>query len=284
MESSKLVTVLARQGEEILSEWLREQAATVRRRGLMKDTEVREEASELLRLLRAAVQADATGDLDAPGWREMRELLGRMSRMRGELGFNPSETATFVLSFKSPLFRRLREAHGPDAGALADDIWAATLLLDRLAVHTTEVHQKAREELIARQQEEMLELSTPVVKLWDGILAVPLIGTLDSNRTQIVMESLLTKIAETGSEVAIIDITGVPTVDTLVAQHILKTVRALKLMGASCIISGIRPQIAQTVVHLGVQLEDVVTKASLADAFALALRRVRATVEPPAGR
>jgi len=119
MESSKLVTVLARQGEEILSEWLREQAATVRRRGLMKDTEVREEASELLRLLRAAVQADATGDLDAPGWREMRELLGRMSRTRGELGFNPSETATFVLSFKSPLFRRLREAHGPDAGAFS---------------------------------------------------------------------------------------------------------------------------------------------------------------------
>jgi rsbT co-antagonist protein RsbR len=138
---------------------------------------------------------------------------------------------------------------------------------------TVTAFQRAREELITRQQEEMLELSTPVVKLWDGILALPMIGTLDSARTQVVMESLLQKIVDTGSEMAIIDITGVPTVDTLVAQHLLKTVTALRLMGAECIISGVRPQIAQTIVHLGVDLQGVITKANLADALALALKR-----------
>ena len=156
---------------------------------------------------------------------------------------------------------------------LAEEIWAATQLLDSLGLHTVTTFQRAREELINRQQEEMLELSTPVVKLWDGILALPMIGTLDSQRTQVVMESLLQKIVDTGSEMAIIDITGVPTVDTLVAQHLLKTVTALRLMGAECIISGVRPQIAQTIVHLGVDLQGVVTKANLADALALALKR-----------
>lgn len=147
-----------------------------------------------------------------------------------------------------------------------------------------EVFQKSREETIQRQQQEMLELSTPVVKLWDGILALPLIGTLDSARTQIVMESLLAKIVETGCEVAILDITGVLTVDTLVAQHLLKTVAAARLMGADCIISGIRPQIAQTIVHLGVDLSTVVTKATMAEAFQVALRRQGTTLVRSAGR
>ena len=166
-----------------------------------------------------------------------------------------------------------RELDG-DGNALADETWSTTLLLDKLGLYTTEVYQKTREEIIRRQQEEMLELSTPVVKLWDGILALPMIGTLDSARTQIVMESLLQKIVETGSAIAVIDITGVPTVDTLTAQHLLKTVTAARLMGAECIISGVRPQIAQTIVHLGVDLGDVTTKASLADAFALALEAI----------
>ena len=169
-------------------------------------------------------------------------------------GSTPSETATFVFSLKQPLFARLRRELGRDAEALADEIWRATQLLDKLGLYTTEVYQKSREEVIHRQQQEMLELSTPVVKLWDGILALPLIGTLDSARTQVVMESLLQRIVETGAAIAIIDITGVPTVDTLVAQHLLKTVAAARLMGADCIISGIRPQIAQTIVHLGVDL------------------------------
>jgi rsbT co-antagonist protein RsbR len=160
-----------------------------------------------------------------------------------------------------------------DAQSLWIETWKFNELLDKLGLFTTEVFLKSREEIINRQQQDMLELSTPVVRLWEGILALPLIGTLDSARTQVVMESLLKKIVETNSQVAIIDITGVPTVDTLVAQHLIKTVTAARLMGADCIISGIRPQIAQTIVHLGVNLSDVTTKSSMADAFLIALQR-----------
>ncbi len=198
---------------------------------------------------------------------------------RARQGFSPTETATFVFSLKQPLFARLRKELGSDAQKLADEMWVATLILDQLGLFTTESFQKTREEVIARQQRELLELSTPVVALWDDILALPLIGTLDSNRTQVVMESLLERIVETGASIAIIDITGVPTVDTLVAQHLMKTIAATRLMGADCIISGIRPQIAQTIVHLGVDLSAVTTKASLADAFAVALARTGARVE-----
>jgi rsbT co-antagonist protein RsbR len=166
-----------------------------------------------------------------------------------------------------------------NAKALADEIWTATQLLDKLGLFTTEAYQKSREEVIGVQQQELLELSTPVVRLWEGVLALPLIGTLDSQRTQVVMESLLEKIVQTGSDIAIIDITGVPVVDTQVAQHLLKTVSAARLMGADCIISGIRPQIAQTIVHLGVELGSVVTKSTLADAFAVALKRRGLTVQ-----
>lgn len=193
-------------------------------------------------------------------------------------GFSPSETATFVFSLKKPLFTRLRREIANDAQALADELWATTMLLDKLGLYTTEMFQKTREEVIARQQQELLELSTPVVNLWKDILALPLIGTLDSARTQVVMESLLQKIVETGAAIAIIDITGVPTVDTLVAQHLLKTVAAARLMGADCIISGIRPQIAQTIVHLGVDLGSVSTKATLADAFLVALKRTQSAL------
>jgi rsbT co-antagonist protein RsbR len=213
----------------------------------------------------------------------MRELLSDVSRARTREGYGPAETATFVFSLKQPLFDRLRQEVGEDAEALASEIWVATLLLDQLGLYTMEVHQKAREEVINRQQQDMLELSTPVVRLWDGVLALPLIGTLDSARTQVVMESLLQRIVESGAALAIIDITGVPTVDTLVAQHLLKTVAAARLMGADCIISGIRPQIAQTIVHLGVALGDVTTKATLADALAVAFNRLGLVVaqSPP---
>jgi rsbT co-antagonist protein RsbR len=204
----------------------------------------------------------------------MHEFLKDLSRQRAERGFTPSETATFVFSFKQPLFTRLRKEFGNDADALADEVWRATNLVDRLGLETVDVFQKTREALIQRQQQELLELSTPVVRLWDNILALPLIGTLDSARTQIVMQNLLEAVVSYGAAIAIIDITGVPTVDTLVAQHLLKTVAAARLMGADCIISGIRPQIAQTIIHLGVDLSDVVTKATLADAFQLALRKL----------
>jgi rsbT co-antagonist protein RsbR len=179
----------------------------------------------------------------------------------------------FVFSLKEPLFARLRSELANDPATLAELTWTISSLFDALGLYTTEVFQTSREQVIVRQQQELMELSTPVVQLWEGILALPLIGTLDSARTQVVMESLLQKIVETGAAIAIIDITGVPTVDTLVAQHLLKTVAAARLMGADCIISGIRPQIAQTIVHLGVNLSNVITKATLADAFVIALQR-----------
>ncbi len=258
----------------ILSDWIAEQLAVGSRAGRINESELRQQCANFLRLLRDATRTTDGGGVEGAAWEPVKELLESISRSRGAQGFTPSETATFVFSFKRPLFVRLRRELGSDAEALADETWRATELLDALGLFTTEIHQKVRDSIITRQQEEMLELSTPVVKLWDGVLALPMIGTLDSNRTQVVMETLLQNIVDTGSEVAIIDITGVPTVDTLVAQHLLKTVTAAKLMGAECIISGIRPQIAQTIVHLGIDLGGVTTKATLADALKEALRRV----------
>jgi rsbT co-antagonist protein RsbR len=238
----------------------------------MSDAELREQSREFLTLVRQAAQSGAL-EIDSASWTSVRDFLGRISTSRAVQGFSPAETATFVFSLKQPVFEQLRRDGGSGEG-LFDEVWRTNLLLDRLGLYTTEVYQKGREQVILRQQEEMLELSTPVVKLWDGVLALPMIGTLDSARTQIVMEALLQRIVETGANVAIIDITGVPTVDTLVAQHLIKTITAARLMGADCIISGIRPQIASTIVHLGVDLSDVVTKATLADAFGLALDRL----------
>ena len=256
---------------DLLEEWIREQVSGFRSTARIKESELRSQSSEFLSLLQQATQSGNVTDVQSPTYGRVRDALSDISRARGIHGFSPSETAMFVFSLKRPLFARIRKDLAGDADGLAVVTWAATELLDRLGLYTTEVYQKSREEVIARQQQELLELSTPVVKLWDGILALPMIGTLDSARTQVVMESLLQRIVETGAEVAIIDITGVPTVDTLTAQHLLKTVTAARLMGADCIISGIRPQIAQTIVHLGVDLADVVTKATLADAFRRAL-------------
>ncbi len=233
--------------------------------------EVARQTGDLVALMAAAAPRDF--DTGGPAWREVRDYLDGVSRSRAAQGFTSTETATFVFSLKGPLFAHVQREMGGDPAALANGLRAASDLVDALGMHTITAFQKSREAIIHRQQEELLELSTPVVKLWDGILALPMIGTLDSARTQVVMESLLHRIVETGAEVAIIDITGVPTVDTLVAQHLLKTVTAIRLMGAEAIISGIRPQIAQTIVHLGVDLQGVTTKANLADALAVALER-----------
>ena len=269
-----LSQILKTHETDLVSEWVKEQSAAHVARGRgANEQDLRKDCGEFIGLLRKAVEQHGGGDLESPAWSGVREMLQHLSRNRGAQGYSPSETAAFVFSLKKPLFERLRRELSGNGNALADETWSTTLLLDKLGLYTTEVYQKTREEVIRRQQEDMLELSTPVVKLWDGILALPMIGTLDSARTQVVMESLLSKIVETGSAIAVIDITGVPTVDTLTAQHLLKTVTAARLMGAECIISGVRPQIAQTIVHLGVDLGDVTTKASLADAFAIALER-----------
>ena len=279
MEGTKIPEVIERHHTALLDDWMKEQLASgTLRSDLLPAGELREQSRDFLELLRQASGQAGSTDTAAPAWQPMKEMLTRVSRSRTEQGFSPSETATFVFSFKQPLFTRLAEAYGGDAKGLVRDTWRATAMLDQLGLFTTEVHQKARESVILRQQQEMLELSTPVVKLWDGVLALPLIGTLDSARTQVVMESLLQRIVETGAEVAIIDITGVSTVDTLVAQHLIKTITAARLMGADCIVSGIRPQIAATIVHLGVDLAGIVTKASLADALTHALQRVGVSV------
>ena len=284
-EASRLPQILAQHEPALLDRWLREQQSAGAIRGGAADlAEARETCRDFLAALRTATADGGTGDIGSPAWSSVRDLLTRVTRARVQQGQTPSQVATFVFSLKRTLFEQLRETYGGDDERLTGEIVAASQLLDRLGLFTTEVYQRSREEVISRQQEDMLELSTPVVKLWEGILAVPLIGTLDSRRTQVVMEALLQRIVEVGAEVAIIDITGVPTVDTLTAQHLIKTITAARLMGADCIISGIRPQIAQTIVHLGVELSDVVTKATLADAFQLALRRTGATVTRAARR
>lgn len=285
MTGSSLASIAATIGNhesEILAEWVNLQlgSATLRR-DLLKEDELREQSRRFLGLFLLAVKKG--DDTSGQAWADAREFLAEVSQARARQGFAPSETATFVFSLKQPLFERLRRDLAGQPADLAAATWQVSTLLDQLGLFTTECYQRGREELIARQQQDMLELSTPVVELWQGVLALPLIGTLDSARTQIVMESLLQKIVETGAGIAIIDITGVPTVDTLVAQHLLKTVAAARLMGAECIISGIRPQIAQTIVHLGVDLADVITKATLADAFAIALARVGLAVTSARG-
>jgi rsbT co-antagonist protein RsbR len=287
-QQSAILEVIARHERDILPEWTRQQLATTTLRSdRMAEADLREQSQRFLTAFKTALQTEngAAGDVNGNAWAPVRDVLADISRARARQGFSPGETASFVFSLKQPLFTHLQRDLANDGAALAGALWDGTVLLDKLGLYTTEIYQKGREEVIARQQQDMLELSTPVVQLWEGILALPLIGTLDSARTQIVMESLLQKIVETGAQIAIIDITGVSTVDTLVAQHLLKTVAAARLMGAECIISGIRPQIAQTIVHLGVDLADVITKATLADAFAIALERNGRTVaaRPSAG-
>ncbi|HEY6464433.1 MAG TPA: STAS domain-containing protein [Candidatus Acidoferrales bacterium] len=272
-----LTSILSRKEDVILAEWIQEMSGTVRRGDLLKETDLRSECVQFLRLLKGALEAGGATNFQGDAWDKVREMLSNISRSRALQGFTPAETASFVFSVKRPIFTQIRdEAKGND-DALATQMWAATELLDSMGLYTTEVYQKSREDVIRRQQEELLELSTPVVKLWDGVLALPIIGTLDSARTQVVMESLLDAIVKTNSRIAIIDITGVPTVDTVVAQHLLKTVTAARLMGADCIISGVRPQIAQTIVHLGINLLDVTTKATLAAAFFVALQKLGIT-------
>jgi rsbT co-antagonist protein RsbR len=268
-ENAVFEQVLNASPEEFVKMWVEE----VKAAGVAPGT-AHNDARELLAALQANVAADADlGRLDDAGWARTRSVLAALSQSRAAQGASASETSHFVMAIKKPLFAGLQKLLAADPKAAFDAAWTASTVVDKLAQFTATTYQRSREDVIQRQQQELLELSTPVVKLWDGVLAVPMIGTLDSSRTQLVMESLLTRIVETGSELAIIDITGVPTVDTLVAQHLLKTVTAIRLMGADCIISGIRPQIAQTIVHLGIDLQGITTKATLADALQLAMKK-----------
>jgi rsbT co-antagonist protein RsbR len=273
----RTVDALKKSDSQLIGQWQAdlEQSGATRN---LKAEDLKQQTAEFLRLLIGASERGGSSNITGTDWDETRQFLEKLSHNRAIIGQDSSQTAHFIFSLKGPLFTLLQAEYADQPAALAEQLWEISQLLDALGMHTIRTFQKSREAVIKRQQEELLELSTPVVKLWDGVLALPMIGTLDSQRTQVVMESLLQRIVDTGSEIAIIDITGVPTVDTLVAQHLLKTVTAIRLMGADCIISGVRPQIAQTIVHLGLDLQGVVTKANLADALALAMRRLGVTV------
>ena len=272
-QSTGMGAILKAHESEILRDWIASQLADTGRRELLNETEVNEQSRSFLALFSNAAQESYDEALAGPRWDDVRAALSSLSKSRALAGFSPTETATFVFSLKSPVFAALRRAFASNAQRLNEETWLSSTVLDKLGLVTVEAYQRGREEVIVRQQQELLDLSTPVIKLWDGIVAVPLIGTLDSERTQVVMENLLNAIVHNEATVAIIDITGVPTVDTLVAQHLLKTMAAARMMGAECIISGIRPQIAQTIVHLGVDLGNVTTKSTLADALRIALAK-----------
>ncbi|NHZ39078.1 STAS domain-containing protein [Massilia aquatica] len=280
-KSTQLALIITKFEHELLEVWLSGLMTRMIRRDKNAEAELRQQATRFLPLLVQALERGATTDIEGAAWDDTRHMLTEISQARVRQGFSSIETASFIFALKEPLFAYLRTALAGNPIQLVEETATTSALFDRLGLFTIEVYQKAREQVILRQQQELLELSTPVVQLWEGVLALPLIGTLDSARTQVVMENLLQKIVDTGASIAIIDITGVPTVDTLVAQHLLKTIAAARLMGADCIISGIRPQIAQTIVHLGVNLEDVVTKATLADAFVVALKRTGSTITHP---
>ncbi|WBS04219.1 STAS domain-containing protein [Pseudoduganella sp. SL102] len=262
----------------LLEVWLGGMLSRMVRRDKVAEGEIRQQATRFLPEVAATLEKSQNHEFDSPAWADVRQTLAEISLGRVRQGYSSTDTAAFIFSLKEPLFAVLRQTMAHDPDTMTAVLTEAGTLFDRMGLFTVEEYQRGRESVIMRQQQELLELSTPVVQLWKDVLALPLIGTLDSARTQVVMENLLQKIIETGASIAIIDITGVPTVDTLVAQHLLKTVAAARLMGADCIISGIRPQIAQTIVHLGVNLEEVTTKATLADAFLVALKRVGATV------
>lgn len=277
---SQLPEVLDQHGQSVLEQWIEKQLSTPKLRpDLMREAEIREQSARFIRLLRDAVEGNNFSDIQRPNWQPMRDALREIAHQRAQHGYSPTETATFIYSLKELLFVHLRDLHD-DQGQLTEDYWRTTLMLDALGLYAIEIFQQEREAVIRRQQEEMFELSAPVVTLWDGILALPLIGTLDSKRTQIVMEALLNEIAESHAELAIIDITGVPAVDTLTAQHLQKTVTAARLMGADCLISGVRPQIAQTMVSVGLNFGEVITKPTMSGALAVALRLRGLLVRP----
>jgi rsbT co-antagonist protein RsbR len=275
--------ILLRKKKTILEQWMKNQLADeTLREDLMSNEELREQSNELLDVLLQNLNEQVLSDNKVEDFEAVYEILSGISITRARQGFSPRETGLYVLSLKEALLQTLQSEIRDDAQALYEATVKVNRLIDNFSIVTFETFIKGREEVILRQTDEITEISTPVIRVWDGILALPIIGTLDSARTQVVMENLLQEIVQTGSGIAILDISGVPAVDSLVAQHLIKTVSATRLMGAECIISGIRPEIAQTVVHLGIDLSNIITKASLASAlryaFALLHMEVRKSV------
>jgi len=278
--SIKTHQLLQKKKKNILELWMKNQLADEGlREDLISNEELRNQSEELVTALIGNLSGDNFTDLDSDEWSPVIEILGGIAITRARQGFSPRETGNFVFSLKDAILTILQDEISNNPTELFVEIQKVNKLMDRLSVVTFETFIKGREEIILRQTDEITEISTPVIRVWEGILALPIIGTLDSARTQVVMENLLQEIVETGSSIAILDISGVPAVDSLVAQHLIKTVSATRLMGAECIISGIRPEIAQTVVHLGIDLSNIITKATLASALAYSFKIMRLEVK-----
>ena len=282
----EITKIFKKKESAILERWMQNQLSdSGLREDLMSNEELRAESEELVSALVKSLNEKNLEEVDSGDFDHVLEILSGISISRARQGFSPRETGLFIISLKEALIEVLQKEVS-DPKVLVELSFKLNRLLDNFSIVTFETFIKGREEVILRQTDEITEISTPVIRVWDGILALPIIGTLDSARTQVVMESLLTEIVESGSSVAILDISGVPTVDSLVAQHLLKTVSATRLMGAECIISGIRPEIAQTIVHLGIDLSGIVTKATLASALIYAFKilklEVRKTIVKPA--
>ena len=272
--------LLQKKKKQILEDWMNMQLADDGlREDLMSNEELREQSNELLDTLLKVITEKNMSDFNSDDFMPVYDILSAVSISRAKQGFSPRETGVFVFSLKDSLLKTLQAELKEDPHVVMEAVVTLNKLLDNMGIVTFETFIKGREEVILRQTDEIAEISTPVIRVWDGILALPIIGTLDSARTQVVMENLLEQIVETGSTIAILDISGVPAVDSLVAQHIIKTVAATRLMGAECIISGIRPEIAQTIVHLGIDLSNIVTKASLASALKFAFNTLRLEVK-----
>lgn len=281
--SLKTFKLLQQKKQNILELWMKNQLADEGlREDLISNEELRSQSEELIDSLVSNLSSDNITDLESEEWSPVIEILGGIAITRARQGFSPRETGTFIFSLKEALLEILQQEINNDPAKLFAESLKINRIMDNLSIVTFETFIKGREEVILRQTDEIAEISTPVIRVWAGILALPIIGTLDSARTQIVMENLLQEIVETGSSIAILDISGVPAVDSLVAQHLIKTVAATRLMGAECIISGIRPEIAQTVVHLGIDLSNIITKASLASALAYAFKVMRLEVKKTA--
>ena len=271
--------ILSKKKKQVLEQWMKNQLADESlREDLMSNEDLRQQSEELLDSLLAMLNDQNLAHTQAQDFEPVVEILSGISISRARQGYSPRETGVYIFSLKDALLQILQEEIKDDPVALYNVSMQVSKLIDSFGVTTFETFIKGREEVILRQTDEIAEISTPVIRVWDGILALPIIGTLDSARTQIVMESLLQEIVTSGSTIAILDISGVPAVDSLVAQHIIKTVAATRLMGAECIISGIRPEIAQTVVHLGIDLSNIVTKATLASALKYAFSMLKLEV------
>lgn len=267
-----LTKILEEKHEKLLSGWLQHQLdSDYLRLDLMDEAELRSDCVRLLEVLRPAFASQEPFDPDQEAWRPVTDFLREVSIRRDEVGFSPLESAYFILSIKEPLIAIVDQETSDEVRAV--ELWGVSEVFDGLAFYTTEVYRTRREETIQQQREEMEELSTPVVELWNGILAMPLIGTLDTYRGQMVSEALLGAIAESGAEMAILDLTGVPAIDTRMAQHLIRAVAAARLMGTECILSGIRPQIAQTIVHLQIHMGNIRTTATLSGALRQAFRQ-----------